>query len=310
MPKPPPKRDFIRENKQKLRAVQRFSCPRRENSEQDEFSTRRSHVRQPQAPVRSRSIPAHRIPSGCSCASKQTESSMASVQPPSRRRSVNCDKSIQTDDIDDEAFLADALRRCSTRNQRDHGDLGNGNFISDTIDDIPHLERMTLSYENNLNVDLSQINDDNHLSETQEPILRKSHSRHDLDEKLLDDGNNNKGQQRISNRSDLRSRREIRIPKYLEREKREKELQRIREMEKDPNCPAGHYVLSEDDRKAALTAAENKFRQLVNELNRMPMSGETLRIRNRKMEIEKALIDLENTIRNFSKSKVYVKDEK
>lgn len=108
---PPPKRDFIRENKQKLRAVQRFSCPRRENSEQDEFSTRRSHVRQPQAPVRSRSIPAHRIPSGCSCASKQTESSMASVQPPSRRRSVNCDKSIQTDDIDDEAFLADALRR-------------------------------------------------------------------------------------------------------------------------------------------------------------------------------------------------------
>lgn len=30
--------------------------------------------------------------------------------------------------------------RCSTRNQRDHGDLGNGNFISDTIDDIPHLE--------------------------------------------------------------------------------------------------------------------------------------------------------------------------
>lgn len=54
----------------------------------------------------------------------------------------------------------------------------------------------------------------------------------------------------------------------------------------------------------------SEFRQLVNELNRMPMSGETLRIRNRKMEIEKALIDLENTIRNFSKSKVYVKDEK
>lgn len=39
----------------------------------------------------------------------------------------------------------------------------------------------------------------------------------------------------------------------------------------------------------------------------MPMTGETLRLRKRKMEIEKELNTLENTIKIFSRAKVYVK---
>lgn len=49
------------------------------------------------------------------------------------------------------------------------------------------------------------------------------------------------------------------------------------------------------------------FKALVNELNRMPMTTETLRMRVRKAEIEKELKLLETDIRVFSKSKVYVK---
>jgi hypothetical protein len=48
---------------------------------------------------------------------------------------------------------------------------------------------------------------------------------------------------------------------------------------------------------------------LVDELNKMPMTAQTFKLRNRKMEIEKELDKLENSIRIFSRKKVYVKIE-
>lgn len=39
----------------------------------------------------------------------------------------------------------------------------------------------------------------------------------------------------------------------------------------------------------------------------MPMTSETLKVRSRKMEIEKELTKLEDSIRIFSRAKVYVK---
>ena len=48
---------------------------------------------------------------------------------------------------------------------------------------------------------------------------------------------------------------------------------------------------------------------LVDELNRLPMTAETLRVRNRKIEIEKELRKLDTNIRTFSRKKVYVKLE-
>ncbi|XP_073813196.1 uncharacterized protein [Musca autumnalis] len=104
----------------------------------------------------------------------------------------------------------------------------------------------------------------------------------------------------------LGSRDDIRLPKYLEREKREREEERQREISRDPNCPLGHYAITENERLAALNAAEKKMESLVQELNRMPMTTETLRIRRRKVEIEKELSQIELDIRTFSKPKVYV----
>lgn len=49
------------------------------------------------------------------------------------------------------------------------------------------------------------------------------------------------------------------------------------------------------------------FKELVDDLNRLPMTCETLRVRNRKIEIEKELRSLETNIRVFSRTKVYVK---
>lgn len=51
-----------------------------------------------------------------------------------------------------------------------------------------------------------------------------------------------------------------------------------------------------------------EFQKLVDELNRMPFTSQTLRQRNRKIEIEKSLDELEKTIQIFSKPKIYVKE--
>jgi hypothetical protein len=48
---------------------------------------------------------------------------------------------------------------------------------------------------------------------------------------------------------------------------------------------------------------------LVDELNRLPMTCETLRVRNRKIAIEKELRKLDEHIIVFSRPKVYIKIE-
>lgn len=99
------------------------------------------------------------------------------------------------------------------------------------------------------------------------------------------------------------------LPKYLiEMKEREAEKCRL-ESTVDPNCPAGHTVLSEEERLDTLNIARRKQQDLIDELNRMPMSSRTLRIRNRQIEIEKELNKLDDIVKIFSRLKVYVKNE-
>uniref|UniRef100_A0A336LND0 CSON005270 protein n=1 Tax=Culicoides sonorensis TaxID=179676 RepID=A0A336LND0_CULSO len=97
------------------------------------------------------------------------------------------------------------------------------------------------------------------------------------------------------------------VPKYIKERKEElanieKEGENI-----DLDCPDGHILLPDKDRLKALEIAKKRFDLLIQELNKMPMTSETLRIRNRKIEIEKELTKLEDSIRIFSRTKVYVK---
>lgn len=52
-----------------------------------------------------------------------------------------------------------------------------------------------------------------------------------------------------------------------------------------------------------------EYQDLIDELNHMPLTSKTLRIRNRKIEIEKELRQLDHTIQIFSRSRVYVKND-
>lgn len=50
-----------------------------------------------------------------------------------------------------------------------------------------------------------------------------------------------------------------------------------------------------------------EYQSLIDEINHMPLTSATLKVKNRQIEIEKELNELEENIRIFSRQKVYVK---
>lgn len=97
------------------------------------------------------------------------------------------------------------------------------------------------------------------------------------------------------------------IPKYLTKRKMEKALAAAQAREIDPNCPAGHVVMPDHERRETLDLILKNYNDLITELNRIPVRTDTLKMQQRKREIEKQLDKLEEGIRVFSRSKVYVK---
>lgn len=104
----------------------------------------------------------------------------------------------------------------------------------------------------------------------------------------------------------------------------------------DPQCPPGHIALTDDERLEALDIAkksiflQNRFsykyntnivsifliflfcwwpeyQTLIDEINHMPITSRTLKVKNRQIEIEKELNELDDNLRVFSRQKVYVK---
>ncbi|CAH0720582.1 unnamed protein product, partial [Brenthis ino] len=98
------------------------------------------------------------------------------------------------------------------------------------------------------------------------------------------------------------------LPKYLrDRKESAKEVEDTKPDEDHTACPQGHVTLPDNERKETLRMLRNSFAELVSELNKMPVKTDTLRMRNRKMELEKQLAKLEEGIKVFSRPKVYVK---
>lgn len=96
------------------------------------------------------------------------------------------------------------------------------------------------------------------------------------------------------------------LPKYL-RDRKDSAKEDTKVDDDNTMCPAGHVTLPDNERKETLRMLRKSFAELVNELNKMPVKTDTLRMRNRKMELEKQLAKLEEGIKVFSRPKVFVK---
>nr|ACO12681.1 C16orf48 homolog [Lepeophtheirus salmonis] len=98
------------------------------------------------------------------------------------------------------------------------------------------------------------------------------------------------------------------IPKYLKQRKDQwrKDAELKERSKPDPNCPPGHVLLKESSRIAQIENLESKMQSLVEEFSHLPMGRNTLRIQNRRKDIEDELRQTEESIRVLAKSKVYV----
>ncbi|KAK7585917.1 hypothetical protein V9T40_000096 [Parthenolecanium corni] len=107
------------------------------------------------------------------------------------------------------------------------------------------------------------------------------------------------------------------VPRYLkernaqlERDRQERETrEKLEELLgfKDPKCPPGHMLMPPDELQHNLSDMETKFNALVAELNRMPVSNDSYKIRQRSIQIEKELRELEGKIELYKTKRVFVK---
>ncbi|XP_050301622.1 uncharacterized protein LOC126739839 isoform X2 [Anthonomus grandis grandis] len=92
------------------------------------------------------------------------------------------------------------------------------------------------------------------------------------------------------------------VPKYLRDRKDDASLG-----EQDAECPPGHVLLPEEERKETLRVLRQSYADRIQELNMMPVRNDTLKMRKRKMEIEEELKRIDGGIKVFQRPKVYVK---
>ncbi|CAH1117457.1 unnamed protein product [Phaedon cochleariae] len=91
------------------------------------------------------------------------------------------------------------------------------------------------------------------------------------------------------------------VPQYLKNRKDEKEE------EVDEDCPPGHILLPEEERKETLRVLRQSYADRIQELNCLPVRSDTLRVKKRKIEIEEELKRIDGGIKVFQRPKVYVK---
>ncbi|EDW46758.1 uncharacterized protein LOC6607997 [Drosophila sechellia] len=222
---------------------------------------------------------------------------------------------IQTEDITDELYLTNALKKCNFDARsilEESGTKYGENYKPMRYENEEDLEQLPLSARSNSSKQ-SRFN----MSEVEAmPMTEAAPANYGAsdDEAPLSARSRfttASNVTTISSKSKRRehklgSRDEVRLPRYLEKQKREKAVAKQLAESLDPDCPRGHVLLSDQDRLTHLTNAKKRYEQLVNELNHMPMTAQTLRVRNRKAEIDKELTIVEEDIRIYSKTKVFV----
>ncbi|XP_033154615.1 uncharacterized protein LOC117137333 [Drosophila mauritiana] len=222
---------------------------------------------------------------------------------------------IQTEDITDELYLTNALKKCNFDARsilEESGTKYGENYKPMRYENEEDLEQLPLSARSNSSkqsrfnmsemeaMPMTEAEPANYgVSDDEAPLSARSRFTTASNVTTI----SSKSKRREHK---LGSRDEVRLPRYLEKQKREKAMAKQLAESLDPDCPRGHVLLSDQDRLTHLTNAKKRYEQLVNELNHMPMTAQTLRVRNRKAEIDKELTTVEEDIRIYSKAKVFV----
>jgi len=98
------------------------------------------------------------------------------------------------------------------------------------------------------------------------------------------------------------------VPKYLKSRQAswKAEAERIEREKPDPDCPPGHRKLSEGDRREALGQMRERVKHLIDKNNSFPITKDNIRLRQMRADIEKEMTSLEESIRIYERTKVFV----
>lgn len=99
------------------------------------------------------------------------------------------------------------------------------------------------------------------------------------------------------------------VPSYikryeLEREIKKEELKKQKEAEK---IPKGTKLLTEEERINTLNGLIYNKKEIINQLEKMPITTRTIAVQNKKEELNQKLDDIEKAIEMFSKKQVFIK---
>ena len=160
---------------------------------------------------------------------------------------------------------------------------------------IPEVdEKLESTMKRQKNIILPKIQK-NYIKENRKLIIE---NKIQIKHKNIDENNNN-----------IKHKNYGKVPYYikryeLERELKKEEIKRQKEAEK---IPKGTKLLSEEERMNTLNSLINNKKELINQLEKMPIAKRTMATQNKREEIVKQLEEIEKGIEMFSKKKVYIK---
>ena len=80
-----------------------------------------------------------------------------------------------------------------------------------------------------------------------------------------------------------------------------------KKLAEEAKYPKGTRLLSEEEKNETLNSLMNTRKELINLIERMPISMRTIAVQNKKQEMEKKLEEIEQGIKTFSRKQVFVK---
>lgn len=80
-----------------------------------------------------------------------------------------------------------------------------------------------------------------------------------------------------------------------------------KKLAEEAKYPKGTRLLSEEEKTETLNSLIHTRKELINLIEKMPISLRTLAVQNKKQEMEKKLEEIEEGIKTFSRKQVFVK---
>ena len=162
------------------------------------------------------------------------------------------------------------------------------------LNSIPEVEeKLELSMKKNKNILLPKI-EKNYIKENKKLVIE---NKIPLKHKAIEDNNN------------LKHKNYGKVPSYIKRYELEREIQKeeIKRQKEAEKIPKGTKLLTEEERINTLNGLIYNKKELINQLEKMPITTRTIAVQNKKEELNQKLDEIEKAIEMFSKKQVFIK---